>query len=483
MFDLDLTYNAPPTLSKFMTSPMFGRLVGGPVGSGKTHAFIIEILRRAMEQAPAYDGRRYTRGAIIRQTLTQLKSTVLKDLLHICKGHAEFISSKSEVHIKNDHIDCEIMLVPLEDPKDQQRLLSSQLTWAWFSEVIEIDRELVGPVAGRIGRYPNGDLGAPSWSGMMADTNFPVEGSAWWDFMENPPVTWQVFKQPGGLDDDAENLQWLGQTNESLLLPESDPFRIELGRQYYRRLLATGSKAWGDRYVHARYGVDPSGTAVFANSFKRSFHVRDELEPVPGRMLVLGQDFGRNPWSLICQLDHRGRLLVLEEVPGVELGLDLHLTQNLRPALMQERYLGMPLGVVGDPAGKAKSSLFEINEYDLLRDMGFSALPAPTNDIEPRIRAVEKFLLGQRDGAGEILIDAKRCPKLVFALGGGYRFEKTKKGELKPKPDKNEFSHVSDCLQYVCLVAGNPGAYSMLRGRAFNRSRARGAEVTVGAWT
>src|SRR4249920_1426813 len=84
MFDLDIVYNAPPTLSRFMRSNAFGRLIAGPVGSGKTHGLIIECaLRRAMEQVPAYDGKRYTRGAIIRQTLTQLKSTVLKDLLQI----------------------------------------------------------------------------------------------------------------------------------------------------------------------------------------------------------------------------------------------------------------------------------------------------------------------------------------------------------------------------------------------------------------
>lgn len=483
MLDLNIDYNAPPTISDFMSDNSFGRLVAGPVGSGKTYGLIIEILRRAMEQAPAEDGRRYTRGAIIRQTLTQLKSTVLKDLLQICRGHAEFISSKSEVHIKNDEIDCEIMLVPLEDPKDQQRLLSSQLTWAWFSEIIEIDRELLGPVAGRIGRYPNGNLGVPAWAGMMADTNFPVEGSEWWEFMERPQIEWKIFKQPGGLDDGAENLMWLTQTDESLRWPEDDPRRIEIGRGYYKRLLGSSSKGYIERYVNAKYGADPSGTAVYANSFKRSFHVRDSIDPVQGRLLMIGQDFGRNPWSLLCQMDHKGRLLVLEEVPGIDVGLDLHLSQNLRPALMQERYMGLPMGVIGDPAGRSRSSLFEINEYDVLRNHGFVYMPAPTNDIEPRIRAVEKFLIGQRDGGGEILIDASRCPKLVFGLNGGYRFGKTKSGDTNPKPDKGDFSHVNDDLQYVCLVAGSPGAYAMMRGRAMGRTRTPAPPMPVAAWT
>jgi hypothetical protein len=484
MLNLDLIYNAPPTISDLMSSTAFGRLIAGPVGSGKTYGLCIELLRRAMEQEAATDGKRYTRFAIVRETLAQLKSTVLKDFLDITKGAAEFLVSKSEIHIKNDVLDCEIMLVPLADPEDQKRLLSSQLTGAWFSEVIEIDVELVGPVAGRCGRYPNGAKGAPTWAGMIADTNFPVEGSPWWKFMEFPSPEWAVFKQPSGLADNAENLQWLNQTSETLKLPEDHPDRIARGRQFYARLVNTSTKAWADRYVRAVYSPDPSGTAVYASSFRRGFHVRGELEPAPGGLLLVGQDFGRNPWSLIGQLDPRGRLLILEEVAGVDLGLDLHLRQNLRPAIMSPRYLGRPIVVVGDPAGRAKSSIFELNEYDWLTNNGFASMPAPTNDLDPRIQAVEKFLTGQRDGGGEILIDESRCPTLVYGLAGGYRFSKTKAGEAKPKPDKGDYSHVNDALQYISLVAGSPGAYSMAAGRALGRSRvAQRLPPPVLAWT
>lgn len=484
MANLDITYNAPPTISDFMSSTAFGRLVAGPVGSGKTYGLCIEILRRAMDQEPAKDGKRYTRFAIIRETLAQLKSTVLKDFLDITKGAAVFMVSKSEIHIKDDELDCEIMLVPLADPEDQKRLLSSQLTGAWFSEVIEIDVDLIGPVAGRVGRYPNGDKGAPTWSGLIADTNFPVEGSQWWKFMEFPSTEWEIFKQPSGLSDDAENLQWLNQTSETLKLPEDHPDRIARGRQYYVRLIATSTKTWADRYVRAVYSPDPSGTAVYTNSFRRGFHVRPELEPTPGGMLLVGQDFGRNPWSLIAQMDPRGRLLVLQEVPGTDIGLDLHLRQNLRPTLMDPRYLGRPIIVIGDPSAKARSSIFEFNEYDWLENNGFAWMMAPTNNLDPRIQSVEKFFMGQRDGGGEILIDESRCPTLVFGLAGGYRFGKTKAGEAKPTPDKGDYSHVNDDLQYVCLVAGNPGAYSMAAGRALGRSRVqRRAAPPVSAWT
>ena len=92
---------------------------------------------------------------------------------------------------------------------------------------------------------------------------------------------------------------------------------------------------------------------------------------------------------------------MLEEVDGTDTGLEQHIKTSLRPAIMQEQYMGHPVAVVGDPAGRNRSSLFEMNEYDLFRTMGFTAFPAPTNDLDPRLRAVESFPAhATRRGAG-----------------------------------------------------------------------------------
>ncbi len=85
-----INYTAPPTCAAFMKSQSFGRLIAGPVGSGKTTACLFELFRRALEQHPAPDGIRYTRFAIVRQTLKQLKDTVLKDILDWLKGVATY---------------------------------------------------------------------------------------------------------------------------------------------------------------------------------------------------------------------------------------------------------------------------------------------------------------------------------------------------------------------------------------------------------
>jgi hypothetical protein len=85
------------------------------------------------------------------------------------------------------------------------------------------------------------------------------------------------------------------------------PRRVAQGRKYYERFLDQygPEDPWVKRYVFAQYGDDPSGEAVFRATFKPSRHVVDETFVIPGYPLLVGQDFGRNPWSLIGQLDCR----------------------------------------------------------------------------------------------------------------------------------------------------------------------------------
>jgi hypothetical protein len=95
------------------------------------------------------------------------------------------------------------------------------------------------------------------------------------------------------------------------------------------------------------------------------------------------------------------------------------------------------------------------------------------------------MLLRQIDGGGAVLFDRAKCPTLVQAMNGGYRYTKDRYDQSRSIPDKNNFSHVSDALQYVCLIAGSMSAYSWLLGRVVNRRkiiRPR-PRVSALAWT
>ena len=481
-----LVYDAAPTLARFMKSEAFGRIVAGPIGSGKTTAAIMELLRRSIAQSKAQDGRRYTRFAIVRQTLKQLKDTVLKDCETQLQGLGEWKVSENTFHLKFDSIVSEWMFIPLENAEDQARLLSMQLTGAWLSECIEMNLDVVGPVSGRLGRYPSGARGSPTWHGLIADTNMPTEMTPWHTFMENLPADWQKFVQPSGLSPEAENLNWLLQTEETKKLPIDDPRRLAQGRSYYERFVRMYGEDsdWVKRYVKAEYGNDPSGAAVFKESFRSEVHTVPETLLIPGYPILVGQDFGRNPWSLICQMDHMGRLLVHEEIPATNIGLEKHVNEKLRPTLFA-RYLGYKIAVIGDPSGVAKGNVAEESCFDALKRLGFSAFPAPTNDIAPRIRAVEALLGRQTGGGPSILINRARCPHLCRAMAGGYRYKKTKDGALKPKPDKDDpegFSHVADDLQYIALIVhGNMVDY--VARHLWAKRKSTSQKVSAAGWT
>lgn len=483
---MSINYKAPATCARFMKSGAYGRLIAGPVGSGKTTAAVIELLLRAMGQSKAADGFRYTRFAVVRQTLKQLKDTVLKDCQNWLMGISHWKVSEGVLHVEFGDVRSEWVFLPLENAEDQSRLLSMQLTGAWLSECIEMDLDVIGPLSGRLGRYPSAAQGTPTWFGWIADTNFPTEMSPWHVYMENPPIGIEIFKQPSGLAWNAENLDWLVQTEDTIKLPEGDPARLKQGRRYYERFIEQYGEDsdWVRRYVKAEYGDDPSGAAVFKNTFKSDFHIVEDTMLIPGYPILIGQDFGRNPWSLICQMDHMGRLIVHEEVPGTNVGLEKHVQQNLRPRLFSNKYLGYRVCCVGDPSGIAKGNVSEESCFDALQRMGLPCFPAPTNDIDPRLRAVEALLGRQVNGGPALMISRKGAPFLCRAMGGGYRFTKLKTGALRTVPDKTDkegFSHVADDLQYVALVV-HGGIVPEISRRLQTRTRKR-ASVSAAGWT
>lgn len=480
-----LIFNASGTVAGFMQSQAFVRVILGPVGSGKSTGCLMEILRRAREQEPASDdGIRHTRFAIVRQTLQQIKTTVLKEFYTWASPITEYKVSESTIYIRFADIDCEVHLIPLEDEKDQRRLLSLQLTGAWVNEFPEISPDIIPSLIGRIGRYPSAAQGGATWSGIVMDGNFPNEGGDWHKILElGRPPDWDVWKQPGGMEPNAENLNWLVQTGDTLRLPLNHPDRLAQGRKYYERLVMNNSETWVRRYVHAQYGDDPSGAAVFRESFKREFHVRQELMPVVGHSLIVGQDFGRNPWGIIGQLDHHGRLLVLEEVEAEDMGLEIYCSRILRPRLTRPEYLGKSIAIVGDPSGIAKGNIWEETSFDALKRLGFSAFPAPTNDLDPRLRAVESFLLGARMGGPAILINGPRCPTLVAGFAGGYRYANMKSGQRRPAPEKNRFSHPHDSLQYLCLAAHGGMITNHIAQRLRPRATPQIPTFSPAAWT
>ena len=74
-----LSLDNAPVLSEFMQSEARIRIIFGPVGSGKSTACCMELMRLALDQEPSpKDGIRYSKAAVIRNTYGELRTTTLE---------------------------------------------------------------------------------------------------------------------------------------------------------------------------------------------------------------------------------------------------------------------------------------------------------------------------------------------------------------------------------------------------------------------
>lgn len=436
-----IDYDAPKTITDFMLDSSKVRLIIGPYGSGKTTGCIMELMRRAMMEFPDANNVRRTRFVVVRNTAQQLRQTILEDIRKWLQPAMTYRVTDSTVQFRFSHptqgrIESDWMLIPLDKPEDQQRLLSLNITGGWVSEFREVPIRIVEALLGRCGRYVPIGVKGNAWHGVIGESNPPDEDSEWYNKLEiDRPPTWKLFKQPGGMDPKAEN---------------KEPGRLPPG--YYEDLVASNNADWVDVHVHAKYGKSLSGQAVFRASFKPDFHVTyNSLKPIPSLPLMIGQDFGRTPASLVSQVDNRGRLLIFNECVSVDMGIEQFATSTLRP-LMFNNFTGLASFMVADPTGKDKGQISEESPFDALRRLGFKVYGAPTNDLEPRLRSVEQLFLRQIDGGPMLLIDGANCPQLVQALKFHYRYKRKQNMELEDKPEKTHpWSDLVDCLQYLAL--------------------------------
>ena len=461
-----LTYRAPPTVGRFMLDDKAKvRLMLGPYGSGKTTGCIMELAKRMLEEHVDAGGVRRTRFVIVRNTAQQLRQTILEDIRKWLQPVMQYKVTDSTivfdfVHPTAGKIHSEWMLIPLDKPEDQQRLLSLNITGGWVSEYREIPIAVVEALLGRVGRFRPLGVAKNAWYGIIGESNPPDEDSEWHIKMEvDLPTNWAVYKQPGGMEPTAEN-------------------RENLPDGYYESLIESNTEDWVDVHVHAKYGKSLAGQAVFRTSFKPDVHVTYQpLTASPLKPIMIAQDFGRTPAALFCQLDAIGRLVILREAVSNGMGIEQFAVTLLRP-LIAQHYMNAKVFIVGDPAGRQKGQIGEESPFDALKRLGFRAYPAPTNDLEPRLRAAEQIML-RRDG---LLIDGTNCPLLVQALKSYYRFKRTKQtGELAELPEKNHpWSDLGDCTQYAAL--GALGDY-VAQVIAETTPRPRAPRPSVASWT
>jgi len=385
----------------------------------------------------------------VRNTRDQLKDTTLRTWFDWIRpnsspqandGLGSWRESERTFILQFDDVYAEIMFRPLDKPDDVGRLLSLELTGAWFNECREIPVLLFGRAYERCGRYPSQRNGGSAWSGIIADTNAPMFDSDWYRVMEGLPIKddepesvipCSIFRQPSGLSPEAENTQ-------------------HLAPGYYADKAKGKTSDEVEVYIHGRYGVSDYGKPVFARQFKRQVHVaKESLKPILGAPVIVGIDPGLSFGAAFFQVDWQGRVFLLREIASFDMGLN-KVCETLLIPMLRNVFTGCPVSVVIDPAGLNRSSNDEKRATDILRSFKLQCRPAENNDPVSRVQALRQLLESWTEEGPKLLIDPS-CTMLVRGFTLKYMFQKYRDGNTAETPLKNEYSHVMDAAGYAAM--------------------------------
>lgn len=447
--ELKKPYIPPVTCLKFHQSNASRRLLMGPYGSGKSTTCCVEIVVRACQMPPCYDGVRRSRWVIVRNTYGDLDSTSLKTWLEwfgfLGNVHRRMTPRLCYTHTFNDgkgKVELEVMFLALDRPDHIRKLKSLELTGVYLNEMSEIPMAALVHFKARINRFPAvRDCGKPYWSGIIADTN-PPETDHWLYklFEEERPTGHKVFHQPAALIKDSNG--------EYVANPEAENIEHQAkGYDYYFEMMQGQSEEFIKVFIQGKYGTVVDGKFVYTN-YNDDLHSVDTIDIDTDEPILLSWDYGTvSPACLISQLI-AGQLLAIKEFVCEYMTVK-ELCKTAVIPFLTKYCQGIVLeDLIGDPA----------DTYDgraQLQELGFTVIAARTNKIEARIRAVRDFLNGLVEGHPTFLVSAKGCPKLRQGFLGKYHYRRLRvigEERYQDVPHKNHpHSDIHDCLQYAAL--------------------------------
>lgn len=459
------------TLRDFHRSKDWVRTLIGPLGSGKTHAAIEEVLhcmdtQEVSRRPHMIDGVRRlvrkSRWAAVRNTYAELESTTMADWAElVCDslGMGEIIKSSPPswkyTYMRPDGtvVIAEMLFLAMDLPKDEKRARGMQLSGVWFNELKELAKNNVDMLMGRVGRFPPlsdcrnrkkhviGDSNAPDddhWLAQLVRDWKAGKLPGWW-FGIQPPG---VIKVGGNwkLNPGAEN-------------------KNNLDPDYYERQVAGKKETWIRKNLANEFIRHVDGMRVHPD-FSERMHVAEyELQPMPGIPLFLGIDFGRSPAAVIFQIQANGQIYVLSEVVSANTSAEKFKTPLRRH--IKKHYEGYDFeAMTGDPAGDYPGEQVEDSAMMILNEEpGIDIMPAYTNDFETRTGTLDSLLMTLIEGEPAILVSPS-CKTLIKGLTGDYQFRRLQVAgdeRYTNKPIKDATSHVCEALHYGLMGAGEVG--------------------------
>jgi hypothetical protein len=339
-------------------------------------------------------------------------------------------------------VEAELIFLAFDLPDDQKKARGLQLTGLWLNETKELSQANVSMLMSRVGRYPGAVVPKARYS-IIGDTNAPDRDHYLARLaLDTKPEGWRFFFQTGAVQKDGGKWR-VNPLAENL---------SNLPRDYYFNALQGKAESWIRQNLANELVFHSDGRPVHPD-FNEQLHVSPVL-PLAGLPLVVGIDFGRTPAATVWQRQPNGCWFGLDELCTVNTSANTF-GRLLRKHLNTE-YPGFTIRLWGDPAGGAQAQTEDETPFDMLLAHGLEVLPAPTNDFERRITAVDANLRTLIEGKPAIQIDPK-CRTLIRGLAGAYQYRRVRiSGEERyhDQPVKDATSHCVESAHYALLGEG-----------------------------
>ena len=175
------------------------------VGSGKSSACIMELLRLGCLQPPAADGVRYSRTVVIRATYAQLESTTLATWrfwlppkICVIKRGTRITGHIHQKLADGTWLDMEFIFMALDSDQWLDNLQGLEITFFWINEFVELKapKAVLSHLMSRLGRYPSVQTSPIRWAGGLLDYNPPKIGSYAYELFETDakPEAFNLYK-------------------------------------------------------------------------------------------------------------------------------------------------------------------------------------------------------------------------------------------------------------------------------------------------
>jgi len=420
---LVIEFNVTEKQRQFLSMGNRYRLFLGGVGSGKTTAGCLEVIRVAL----FYPG---TQVLMLRRTAREMEKTVLpvfEDLLRMLDGD-DGSGYKFLVSANRDE-QCYVIrslyrrgvfsesYVYWSGADNPDKLQGMNLGGVFIDEAREISEEFWNVLISRL-RNPAGPR------------------RAWLSSLPPPSGHWieRLFLRGEG----GEDYGYVHATTfDNPNLPADYVQSLMNYDEFSYRELVLGEQ------VPSRYGG-----AVFT-SFSRRHHIVDksvleELKKVYGGKLHVyrGIDFGYHfPAAVWLTLDGNGRVVVLREFLGSKMTFPEFLAK-LKAIDNEEGWV--VLRDFHDPHAAYTTDIIRIDRAEMMREAGFNPVAASCN-FEDGIHMIERLLTTLVFGEPMLRV-MDRCRLLILGFEGEYCFDERGKGVKD-----SVVVHLMDALRYAIM--------------------------------